>query len=79
MASETRRTEAREEAAPQSMIVSDRDPSRWEGHYLGALYIKTAKEALRAVAIGATASHIFSAGLYRSTELRKPLLWPPTA
>ena len=55
------------------------DPSRWEGHYLGArylgaLYIKTAKEALRAVAIDATASHTFSAGSYRSTELRKPLL-----
>ena len=74
MAGETRRTEAREEAAPQSMIVSDRDPSRWEGHYLGALYIKTAIESLRAIAIGATTSHTFSAGSYRSTELRNPLL-----
>ena len=44
------------------------------GTLSGALYIKTAKEALRAAAIGATASHTFSAGSYRSTELRKPLL-----
>ena len=40
-------------------------------------YIK--KALFRTAAIGATASHAPTAGSYRSTELRRPSLYPPTA
>ena len=43
-------------------------------------YIKAAKPFARTAAIGATASHAFSAESYRSTELRRSSsLKPPTA